>query len=459
MVDGDWRDAVDTGARPRLLLIEQLVDSARHQGGDLGRLLATVFPELQRPVEEMAASRLGFLGSGSPDAIGAIVSAVWRDTALIVASAKRQPHLTLDDREARMMARIAGTDLWFVVEHIELGRLHTFAVVVEGEPGVLGDIAGYTELSAELPGVEPGTLWGPRTVSSRVYPEAVTEYWIYANHGIDEVRGAPLMVWHDGHLCQGPGDLARLRMQLVTDNLAAVGLIPPMVHLLVSASVPGEPLPIRFPGEDQGNAMRSLQYDTVSGRYGDHLIEEVMPHAEQVVKLRSDGYSRGSAGISSGGACAFTLAWFHPRQFSRVHSAMGSFTALQWERKRSAPGALTLPNRIRSEPKRNIRVWMSAGSNDLEVGATGRRDVYLAGSWPLSNIALANALKLAGYDFHFRFGTGFHTYSQAALDLPESLAWLWRGYDPERTEQPYEQEPDEMEKPVFRVAISNRAAD
>ena len=41
-----------------------------------------------------------------------------------------------------------------------------------------------------------------------------------------------------------------------------------------------------------------------------------------------------------------------------------------------------------------------------------------AGSWPLNNIELANALKMSGYDFHFRFGTSVHAIAQGALDLP-----------------------------------------
>jgi enterochelin esterase family protein len=69
---------------------------------------------------------------------------------------------------------------------------------------------------------------------------------------------------------------------------------------------------------------------------------------------------------------------------------------------------------------------------------------------------LANALKLKGYDFHFRFGEGMHAIAQGALDLPESLTWLWRGYDPARTAQLYEMEESERNKPVFRVKIANR---
>jgi enterochelin esterase family protein len=139
-----------------------------------------------------------------------------------------------------------------------------------------------------------------------------------------------------------------------------------------------------------------------------------------------------------------------------VHSTIGSFTGLQWDPDRGLDGGFILPNLVRRDAKRNIRVWMSEGSNDIEVDEGGRRDLFVAGSWPLNNIQLANALKLAGYDFHFRFGEGHHTLAQAALDLPESLAWLWRDYDPDRTEQTFTQEESERQKPLFRVKIANR---
>src|SRR5258706_14132016 len=114
-----------------------------------------------------------------------------------------------------------------------------------------------------------------------------------------------------------------------------------------------------------------------------------------------------------------------PEKFSRVHAAVGSFTSIQWRPQDKQEGGDIYPFKVRRDPKRNIRVWMSDGADDQEANS---------GSWPLNNIQLANALKLRGYDFHFRFGVSLHAIAQGALDLPESLAWLWRDYDPAKTE-------------------------
>jgi len=49
----------------------------------------------------------------------------------------------------------------------------------------------------------------------------------------------------------------------------------------------------------------------------------------------------------------------------------------------------------------------------------------------------------------------FHAIAQGALDLQESLAWLWREYDPGKTGQEYVIEESERARPVFRMKIAN----
>ncbi len=53
------------------------------------------------------------------------------------------------------------------------------------------------------------------------------------------------------------------------------------------------------------------------------------------------------------------------------------------------------------------------------------------------------------YDFRFRFGTAAHGGAQQSLDLPESLAWLWRDYDLKKTSQEFKIDPMEKEKRSF----------
>ena len=295
---------------------------------------------------------------------------------------------------------------------------------------------GYNPDSYPKSGVPHGKVTEKRTIVSRIYDGMKSDYWVYASPGVDPAVPAALMVWQDG---QGlVGEFSGTRLFTVTENLLAQKLLPPIVHVLIS---PGQ--------STEGRAMRSVEYDTVSDRYPRFLMEEVLPEVEKLYKLRPDGYSRAIAGTSSGGICAFNAAWLMPDKFSRVHSGVGSFTSIQWRPQDKLEGGNVYPFKVRKEPKRNIRVWMSDGADDLENEH---------GSWPMQNIEMANSLKLKDYDFHFRFGTAAHGGAQISLDLPESLTWLWRDYDPRKTSQEFQIDPVEKAKPFFRVTIANRDA-
>jgi enterochelin esterase-like enzyme len=378
------------------------------------------------------------IAAGLPGLKGRDGVAVWGQDFLFAVESPNDATVSIDKQPPLPMTRIAGSNYWYRLMTLRLGTTHTFTYFGGGRPIGTYDGAGYNPDAYPLPGAARGKLSEMRTLQSKVYPGMSANYWIYANAGVDPSRGAALMIWQDGETIVGNNDLLRLRLQIVSDNLVHKKLIPPMVHVLIQ---PGNG------GEATGTRMRSIQYDTVSDRYGRYLLEEILPDVEKTYKLRSDAYSRAIAGASSGAICALNAAWYYPNQFSRVLSHIGSYSAIQWQPDKGQDGGYIVSHRVRREAKKNIRIWMSDGADDIE---------NQAGSWPLNNIQLANSLKMKGYDFHFRFGEGSHAIAQGALDLPESLAWLWRGYDPSQTSQVYEMEETERVKPLFRVRIANR---
>src|SRR5262249_42641657 len=144
--------------------------------------------------------------------------------------------------------------------------------------------------------------------------------------------------------------------------------------------------------------------------------------------------------------CAFNVAWWHNEHFTRVLSWVGSYTSIQWDPWKKEGGNI-FPFLVRKSERKNIRIWMTDGQNDLENNH---------GSWPLQNIALANSLKMKEYDFHFFFGSSQHNGTQGASDLPEALTWIWRGYNPAKTSEVYVMDPEERSKPYFRVKTLNR---
>ncbi|HEY3938221.1 MAG TPA: alpha/beta hydrolase-fold protein [Bryobacteraceae bacterium] len=372
--------------------------------------------------------------------------AVWGEDYLFVSDLSIAPKhepvsassagVSIDLQPPLAMAKIEGSDLWMRLIKMRVGVTHAFQFYAAGKPaGNRSDVSGFNPDSYPKPGVPKGKLSDKHTITSKIYDGMKADFWYYASPGVDPNVPAPLMVWQDG---QGliAGDLSRLRLFTVTENLVAQKLIPPMVHVLIA------------PGfSPEGKAMRSIEYDTVSDRYDRFLLEEVLPEVEKAYKLRPDGYSRAIAGESSGGICSLNAAWFMPDKFSRVHSTIGSYTSIQWHPEEKLDGGNLYPFMVRKMPKRNIRIWMSDGTDDLE---------NTHGSWPLQNIQLANSLKMREYDFHFRFGLATHDSGQAGIDLPESLSWLWRGYDLNKTSEEFTMDSVEKDKPYYRVTIANR---
>lgn len=461
----DTPASADPGSAP-LDPRQALVEASRVDASRMAPLIDQVLPQLKTTggavalLRDKPASIIGTMPGaaawGTSATQGSTV--VWGEHVLFVSLSDRPATVSIEGGPQQAMRRVPDSDYWYRLESLRPGMTHRYTLFSGGESVGTDDVPIYAPLSYSMPGVPTGTLTEMRTVTSRIYGGAEARYWLYVNAGVDTVRGAPLMVWQDGPRHIGAFDANGTRLKTVTDNLVHLGRIPPMVHLLIAPGTGGETRPLRYKDEPQDNVMRSLQYDSVSGRYGDYLLQEVLPEVNGTVKLREDGYSRGAGGLSSGAICSFSLAWFKPDHFSRVHSTIGTYTGMQWRPEEHVDGGYILSNRVRRDEKRNIRVWMSDGTNDIEVGPDGRADLYVAGSWPLNNLQMANALKTRGYDFHFRFGTAGHSEAQEGMDLPESLAWLWRGYDPDRTSEAYEQEETERRKPIFRVQVANRDA-
>lgn len=387
------------------------------------------------------AARGGSSSPGLEDLITKTVgakggTAVWGQDYLFVAPSPSPTTISIDAQPPLPMLQVGHSNLWMRLEKMRVGVTHAYQFFADGKPlGNRSDVPGYNPDSYPKPGVPQGKLSEKHTITSKIYDGMKADFWYYAAPGVDPSVPAPLMVWQDGQNLTS-GDLSKYRLFTVTENLVAQKLLPPLVHVLIA------------PGfAPDGKAMRSIEYDTVSDRYNHFLLEEVLPEVEKAYKLRPDGYSRGIAGESSGGICSLNSAWFNPEKFARVHSTIGSYTSIQWHPEEKLDGGNVYPNMVRKMPKRNIRVWMSDGSDDLENNH---------GSWPLQNIQLANSLKMREYDFHFRFGIATHDSAQAAIDLPESLAWLWRGYDPNKTSEQFTMDPAEKDKPYYRVTISNR---
>ena len=256
--------------------------------------------------------------------------------------------------------------------------------------------------SREKPGVPKGTLKAMPPWESKVFAGTRRDWWVYVPAQYRPENPAAVMVFQDGNSY-------REYVPTVFDNLIAKGDMPVTVGVFIQPGL--------FEG---GRANRSFEYDTLSDQYARFLLEEILPEVEKTVKLRHDAASRAIAGASSGGICAFTVAWERPNEFSKVVSWIGSFTNIA-SGKTVREGGHNYEAMIRKTPKKPIRVFLQDGANDLDNNN---------GNWPLANQTLAKSLAFAGYDYRFEFGHGFHSGSQGRAILPDSLRWLWRDWKP-----------------------------
>jgi len=369
------------------------------------------------------------------------------------------PTLVIDDAPGPAMTQIPNTQLWSASAHIEpVARLHAYHYTIAGAKfGGKLDLPAFGPLSYLQAGVPSGTLSDKIVHTSKIYDGMKSEYWIYVPAEYDPKTPAAVMVFQDGGgYIDRNGNNPALN---VMDNLIAQKKIPVLICIFINpgdiSGSPGTPTYNFVKAYSDKwhrtlkDSMRSTLYDTVSDRYPRFLRDEILAEVGAKYNLRKDAYSRAITGLSSGGICSFNAAWQMPELFSRVISWIGSFESIQWKEDPAIPdGGQDFSDKILREPKRDIRVWLQDGSNDLENPKYG--------DWPMANIRMANSLKTREYDFHFSFGKGTHNPGHGAAQFPEEMVWLWRDYDPAKTEQQFAPDPAEKDRPYFRVTITSR---
>jgi enterochelin esterase-like enzyme len=262
--------------------------------------------------------------------------------------------------------------------------------------------------SMPRPEVPQGTVTDHVWDSSEIFAGTQRRYSVYVPAQYDGSQPAALMVFQDGHTyvdLQG-----QFRVPTVFDNLIAEGAMPITIGVFIDPGHRGE-LPERR-GWNPTPRNRSFEYDTLSDQYARFLLEEILPEIGQKYNITDNPDLRAIGGISSGGICAWTVAWERPDQFRKVLSHIGSFVNIR--------GGHNYPALIRKTEAKPIRVFLQDGENDLD---------NQHGNWPLANRQMAKALEFKGYDYQFVMGTGEHNGQHGGAILPESLRWLWRGWE------------------------------
>ncbi len=204
------------------------------------------------------------------------------------------------------------------------------------------------------------------------------------------------------------------------DNLIAHHRVPVMIAISISNG-----------GGDAQGSERGLEYDTMSGAYAEFVEKEVLPLVEKQyrLKLTKDPEGRATMGGSSGGSCAFIMAWYHPELYHRVLTYSGTYVNQQWPSNPETPhGAWEFHEHlIPNSPTKPLRIWMEVGDRDLLNPNLMRDNMH---DWVVANENMAKVLAAKGYHYQFVFARNAgHTDRAVKLQtLPEALEYLWAGY-------------------------------
>ncbi|MFM8283239.1 MAG: alpha/beta hydrolase [Planctomycetaceae bacterium] len=314
-----------------------------------------------------------------------------------------------------------GAVITTVILALWAGRLSPRAIA---QPAADPD-AGYALTATSTTrgaGVERGAVEERVIRSDGVFPGTIRRMWIYspaASHLAALAAtgrapgngGAAVIVFQDGHAYVN--ETGQFRVPIVLDNLIDAGVMPPAVAIFLDPGHVGEALPGETPGWEPRPSNRSLEYDTLSDAYARFLETEILPEVARTHRLTDDPAWRAICGISSGGICAFTVAFQRPDLFRKVISHVGSFTDIR--------GGDHYPSLVRQTKgsAKPIRVALQDGENDLD---------NRHGHWWLGNLQMQKALAFAGYDHLFIGGVGGHNGKHGGMVLPDMLAWTWRDW-------------------------------
>jgi enterochelin esterase-like enzyme len=264
-------------------------------------------------------------------------------------------------------------------------------------------------------GVPHGTVTDFVWKDSKVFPGTIRHWSIYVPAQYDPEKPAALMVFQDGHTyLKKDGDF---RVPTVFDNLIAAKEMPVTIGVFIDPGFKRDALPDAPRDWRPQPENRSFEYDTLSPAYSEFLLSEIVPEVRKHYRITDDPEGHAIAGISSGGICAWTVAWERPDQFHKVLSHVGSFTDIR--------GGHKYPDIIRAADPKPIRVFLQDGDNDLRTEPGNRRPGW---NWVIGNLNMAAALEEKDYDYKAVRGEGSHNGNHGGAILPDSLRWLWRGY-------------------------------
>lgn len=259
--------------------------------------------------------------------------------------------------------------------------------------------------SVEHAGIPKGEVLRFTFDQSKIFPGTWREYWIYIPAQYKADKPACVYINQDGIQWKAP---------TVFDNLIYKKEMPVTIGVFVT---PGRVM-ADSNVEAQHRYNRSFEYDGLGDAYARFILTELLPEVEKkkasdgrAILLSKNGNDRAIGGSSSGAIAAFTAAWERPDAFTRVFSAIGTYTGLR--------GGDRYPVLVRKYEPKPIRVFLQDGSNDLNI---------YGGDWWKANEMMERALTFSGYEVNHVWGDGAHSGAHGTSLFPDAMRWLWKDW-------------------------------
>ena len=309
--------------------------------------------------------------------------------------------------------RLAGTDLWYLVQEIPARSRVEYKLEVQigGRSRLIRDPlnpllahdpfgansvcqgAGYVEpeWAATDPEARPGRLEAIH-VPARQLGAAERPLTLYLPARFRETRRYPLLVVHDGD------DYLRFAsLKAVLDNLIHRNEVAPMIVALTQSP----------------DRLREYAADERHGRW---LADELVPWLAARYPLLPGAGDRGLMGASFGAVAAFAAAWLRPDRFGRLLLESGSFAFTDIGPSRRGPAFAPIEELVNS--------WRAA---PVPVAERAFVTCGVYESLIYENRSLVPLLERTGMAVRYVEALDGHNWENWRDRLREGLTWLFPG--------------------------------
>lgn len=324
------------------------------------------------------------------------------------------------DMVTNRMARLAGTDVWYLTCRVANGARTTYRLAPDDPLTSLDDAPDWKTRTRgwrpdplnpstfvfprdeeirddervvsviELPGAPPQRWITPRSgvdggtvTKHRVRSEILRNdrrVWVYTPPGYtSDAEPYRLLLLFDGGAC-----IRLIPAPTILDNLLAEGCIPPVVAVLIDSL-------------SQKIRDRELQCHPP---FVSFLAQELLPWVRERYHVTSDSAHTIVAGQSYGGLAAAYAALRHPQMFGNVLSQSGSF----WWRPDGEGEHEWLARQYADAPTLPLRFYLEVGLLECSGTPGGGPDQVVA------NRHLCTVLRAKGCPVHYAEYNGGHDY-------------------------------------------------